>query len=281
MKLYGLAHFPLQFYKEASVTFLGDISRFYSEKPYFILAAISICALPFLNRKEKKTQRNFLQRITVACGLIIAGSTVFLTITLGILKNVFRERSVFYGISLPVLFSLFLYLAGNFDKSKLIKPFRHIYVPILLIFVLLFLAIPVGYGSYLYDITVFTVSIPECSSEITAFGKSFSKGYRLLYLMGHTSEREIFFDATARPITVILVDKKLINSIRVEFSKTQVQTLRTLYEIPEAEYFDTATKEQTKIIPEGSELMEIKGEQLDEWLPRKEELSEKVEDKKK
>ena len=176
-----------------------------------------------------------------------------------------------------LIFALFLFLADNFSKLKLKKPFENLYVSFLLIFVFLFLSIPVGYGSYLYDVTVFTVSVPECNSENTAFGKSPSKRYRLLYLMGHTSEREVFFDATAPPITVILVDKKLINSIRVEFSKTQTQTLRALYDLPNKEFFDDTMKDQENIIPGEVEL--FGREQLDEWMLKKDELP-KIKEKK-
>jgi hypothetical protein len=277
MKLYGLAYFPLQFYKEASVTFLRDVFRFYSEKPYFALVAISICLLPLLFCIAKKFKLTLLKNILAFCAIIFAATVVFTTFTLGILRNASLEKTVFNAVSLPALFALFLYLAGDFHKFEYKEPFRNLYGPLLLIFVFLFLSIPVGYGSYLYDVTVFTVSVPECNSENTAFGKSPSKSYRLLYLMGHTSEREIFFDATTPSITVILVDKKLINSIRVEFSKTQIQTLRALYDIPNREFFDEAMKDQENIVPGEVEL--FGGEQLDEWMLKKDELP-KIKEKK-
>ncbi|MCJ7747641.1 MAG: hypothetical protein MUP27_07850 [Desulfobacterales bacterium] len=277
MELYGLAYFPLQFYKEASVTFLRDIFRFYSEKPIFMLPAVAICLLPFLFRKVEKDMCTSLIRFLAISGLLLAGTVVFFTFALGILRNLSLKQIVFNAISLPVIFALFLFLADNFSKLKLKKPFENLYVSFLLIFVFLFLSIPVGYGSYLYDVTVFTVSVPECNSENTAFGKSPSKRYRLLYLMGHTSEREVFFDATAPPISVILVDKKLINSIRVEFSKTQTQTLRALYDLPNKEFFDDTMKDQENIIPGEVEL--FGREQLDEWMLKKDELP-KIKEKK-
>jgi hypothetical protein len=162
--------------------------------------------------------------------------------------------------------ALFLYLAVDFPSFNYREPFKNLYGPFVLIFILLFLSIPVGYGSYLYDITVFTVSVPECSSKDTAFSMLDSKRYRLLYLMGHTSEREIFFDATAPPISVILVDKKLINSIRVDFSRVQTQTLRALYGISTAEYLDRAMKDQELKIPGNVE--KVESGQFKDWVKK-------------
>jgi hypothetical protein len=266
MKLYGLAYFPVQFYKEATVTFLRDVFSFYSGKPHFAPVAISICLLPFLFLIMKRFKLTFLRNILAVFSIVFAATVVFITFTLGILRTASLERTVFNAVSLPALLALFLYLAGDFHSFDSKEPFKNLYSPFVLIFIFLFLSIPVGYGSYLYDITVFTVSVPECSSKDTAFNMFDSKRYRLLYLMGHTSEREIFFDATAPPISVILVDKKLINSIRVDFSKVQTQTLRALYDVSTRDYLDKAMKDQEMNIP--GEVERLENKQLKEWMQK-------------
>jgi hypothetical protein len=263
MNLYGLAYFPLQFYKEASVTFLRDISKFYTGEPILILPAIIIIALPLLLRSVIKS--TLLKKAFSVLCLIFVSLVVFFTFTLGIFKDAHLEKVVFNAISLPVLSVLFIYLAVDFQKFESTTPFKNLYAPFLIIFILLFLSIPIGYGSCLYDITVFTVSVPKCNSENTDF--KMSQKYKLLYLMGHTSEREIFFDVTTSPINIILVDKKLINSIKVNYSKVQIQTLRNLYNIPNRDLFDESIIEQKKIIP--GEVTKLDKGQLDEWLKKK------------
>ena len=247
MKLYGLAYFPLQFYKEASVTFLRDVARFYSDN-YLLnlssiftlilpLISIFIVILPLLFRRYKKyIKSDRLKKSICGLSLIFVLFTVFITLTLGILTNESLERTVFNTISLPVLFALFLYLVVSFQNFNFKKPLKNLYSLFLIIFIALFLSIPVGYGSFLYDIAVFTASVPECNTDDTAFGVTSAKEYKLLYLMGHTSDREIFFDATTAPITIILIDKKLINSIKVNYSKVQTHTIRRLQDMAKIDF---------------------------------------------
>lgn len=264
MKLYGLAYFPFQFYKEASVTFLRDVARFYSYNYLLILSSIFIVILPLLFRRYKKyIKSDRLKKSICGLSLIFVLFTVFITLTLGIFTNESLERIVFNTISLPVLFALFLYLAVSFQNFNFKKPLKNLYSLFLIIFIALFLSIPVGYGSFLYDIAVFTASVPECNTEDTAFGLASAKEYKLLYLMGHTSDREIFFDATTAPITIILIDKKLINSIKVNYSKVQTHTIRRLQDMAKIDFSQ-----------EGFELLGIKKDDVtqlnkketDEWM---------------
>jgi len=264
MKLYGLAYFPLQFYKEASVTFLRDVVEFYSYNYLLILSSIFIVILPLLFRRYKKyIKSDRLKKSICGLSLIFVLFTVFITLALGIFTNTILERIVFNTISLPVLFALFIYLAVSFQNFNFKTPLKNLYSPFLIIFITLFLSIPVGYGSFLFDIAVFTASVPECNTDDTAFGVASTKEYKLLYLMGHTSDREIFFDATTSPITIILIDKKLINSIKVNYSKVQTHTIRRLQNIVK---IDFSQKNFDSLGIKKNEVIQLNENETDEWM---------------
>lgn len=263
MKLYGLASFPLQFFKEATVTFLRDTLDFYSNKGLFIFSLVLIIGLPVIFRKFKIFQR--LKRICGILCLIVVPIIVFLTFTLGILKHEYRQEIFFFAVSIPVLVSLFLYLVLHFDRIDLKKPLKNSYGVFMILFLLLFLVLPIGYGSNFYDIPVFITSVPECTSPLAAFEEAARK-YKLLYLMGHTSDREIFFDATTSPITIIVVDKKLIKSIKVNYSQSMTNRLRDLFSMERENLFTEHDELREKIMGKSDEV--DKDEVLD-WIEQK------------
>ena len=263
MKLYGLAYFPLQFYKEASVTFLRDIARFYSDYYLLILSSIFIIILPLLFRRYKEKIAGGLKKLILGLSILISLFAVFCTLSLGIFNNDCKDI-IFNALSLPVLLAIFLYLVVYFQDFNFKIPLKNFYSLFIIIFIVFFLSIPIGYGSFLYDIAVFTASVPDCSSEHTAFGVASMNNFKLLYLMGHTSDREVFFDVTSPPITIILVDKKLINSIRVSYNKDQTKSLRRLHDEIEQKDFFGEDFEWKKIIP--GELEMLNKEDIDKWM---------------
>jgi len=268
MKLYGLASFPLQFFKEATVTFLRDIVDFYSNRGLFIISPVLIIGLPMILRKFEKFQK--LKQVCGILCLIVVPIIVFLTLSLGILNYKYAKEIFFFAVSLPVLTSLFLYLVLNFDRFDHKKPLKNSYGFFGVLFLLLFLVLPIGYGSNFFDIPVFTTSVPECSSPIAAFEEAAQK-YKLLYLMGHTSDREIFFDATTSPIAIIIVDRKLIESIKVNYSQTMTNSLRNLFSMERENLSPKRGDLQKKIMGESKELG--MNEVID-WIKQKPENSE-------
>ena len=159
---------------------------------------------------------------------------------------------------------MFLYLAVNFQDFDFKIHLKNLYNFYIIIFIVFFLSIPIGYGSFLYDIAVFTASVPDCSSEHTAFGVASMENFKSLYLMGHTSDREVFFDVTSPPITIILIDKKLINSIRIRYNIDQTNSIRRLHDGIEEKDFFGEDFEFEKIIP--GKLKMLKKEDVDKWM---------------
>ena len=265
MKLYGLASFPLQFFKEATVMFLRNTLDFYSQRPLLIILPVLIGGLPIIFKKTKILKKH--RKISCIMCLIIVPIIVFLTFTLGIFKQECVREIFFFALSVPVLISLFLYLALNFDKFDLKRPSSNAYCLFLILFLLLFLVLPIGYGSNFFDIPGFVASAPECSPPLKAFGEM-GGTYRLLYLMGHTSDREIFFDVTLSPAKIILVDKKLIKSITVNYDLVQVNGLKVLLSINKERktLFEELVGLQKEILGKSDE---VKQDDVQDWLNQK------------
>ena len=255
VKLYGLAEFPLQFYREASVRLLSETIGFYSKKDlylshwYMILLVIVILLIPIVHRTRKKRKKNkgstrydSLIRYPRILYQIIVFFVILLTWYLQKIKvntgsTIKFSELMFFAISIPVLIALFLYLLFNYKykESDYKKPFRTPYGVFFLACILLFISIPVGYGSSIYDIYLYEVDIPECD-EVNVFREPSAKDFDLLYLMGHTSGREIFSYVTDTPPRLILVNSESIKSITVKYKPNPEMSIRKLFsKLPESE----------------------------------------------
>jgi hypothetical protein len=219
-----------------------------------------IIGLPLILRKFRKFQK--LKKIFGALAVIFVPIVVFFSFALGILKIEYFQKVIFFAVTLPVLFSLFLYLILNFESFNYRQPLRSYYGFYLILFILLFIVIPIGYGSYFYDIPVFTASVPECSSPLSAFEDA-AREYKLLYLMGHTKDREIFFDATVPPITIIVIDKELIQTIKVNYSQSMTNSMRDLFKMEKRNFFEENEEFQKEIMGD-SENMDL--EAVQSWM---------------
>jgi hypothetical protein len=298
MRLYGLADFPLRFYKEASVNLLRDLAIFYLNHPASALIPLGILVAVLLVKgklekraekpseqekpKQQKKQSIPWSRIAGITGLIMISAVIILPFAAANRGRLDLEGIIFNVISLPILIILFFFLAVDFSKLDPVKPLKNFYFWYVMSFIILLMSIPVIYGFYLFDIPVFTASVPYCNTEKTHFGVPQGQGidqktdidnlqtggYKLLYLMGHTAEREIFFDATKLPTTIILVDKKLINSIKINFSKIQIQTLRILLDAQTGGLLDQSPDELRKVIK--GKLGTFEKDQLDRWMAKEE-----------
>jgi len=294
MKLYGLAYFPLQFYKEASISLLRDLAIFYINHAALALIPLGILVAVLLVRwkigkksekpseqekpKRQKKQSMPWSRTAGIIGLLMISVVIILPFAAAVRGRLDLEGIIFNAVSLPVLIILLFFLAVDFSKLNPVEPLKNFYFWYVMSFIILFMSIPVVYGFYLYDIPVFTASVPYCNTEKTPFGMPQEQGafqktdidnpqtreYKLLYLMGHTTEREIFFDATKSPITIILVDKKLINSIKINYSKIQTQPLRNLFGKRINDLWEQSTDELRKVMPGKTEMFEK--DQLDRWM---------------
>jgi hypothetical protein len=246
--VYGLADFPVEFYKEALISFLKDFIDFYSLRPYLTAAALLIVFAPLLSlRKQAAVSTGPFRKALPILAVIFIFIVIVLTMKLGAIKGVkigglsakHIKDIILFSISIPTLISLILYLAfqsGNFSVGKLTKTSYGLIV----FFALSLLAVvPVGYGSALYDIALYRVRHVECKAELKNFDVSQAGSLRVYYLMGHTSGRDIFFDATTLPASLILVERSLIQTIKIG-EDSHPMTLRNLLE------------ESSEVKPEGS-----------------------------
>lgn len=205
MHLYGLTSFPQEFYKEATLKFVGDMFDCYGRHPYASGAMIIlIFAIVFIFVTLKKTTTDIDNRIAglaaSLCIIVIALITLRLELIPEKIGSLSETKRVFlFMVSMPALIGTFVYLAfrfGLFIKT----PYRFYYLAVIF-FLCLFISIPVGYGENIFDIEVYPVvgfdyadgvkieSMKALKKDIDTQGNG-----TLFFLMGHTIDREIFFD---------------------------------------------------------------------------------------
>ena len=108
------------------------------------------------------------------------------------------------------------------------KPLKNKYGVLLASFLVLLATIPIAYGSSIYDLEIYSIDLPECENEVSVFGTSNNGTYKVLYLLGHTMRRDIFFDATTMPASTIIIDNDLIKTIKINFKSRERNTVRWL-----------------------------------------------------
>jgi hypothetical protein len=124
---------------------------------------------------------------------------------------------------------LFLYLLFNYKDFKIKRPFSTPIGFFILSFILVFLSLPIGYGSSIFDIYLYKANVPECKEGgVEVFRKTSAEDLDLLFLMGHTSGREIFSYATDSPPRLILVDRLIIKSLTVIYDHDPKMSIRVL-----------------------------------------------------
>lgn len=264
VKLYGLAEFPLQFYREASIRLLTDIGDFFIKKSFwhshwymiiFSVFVIMIPIIPRIKRRDNQVEKKgddkiekkpkgpgffeklrysrYLLYIYLVLIILIVTSTWYLEkIKVDTGSTIKISELIFFTVSLPGLISLFIYLLVNFVDFDYAKPFKTPYGLFFLLFIFLFIAIPLGYGSNIYDIYLYETNTPECDSLVALNRPSKEPAveeFNLLFLMGHTSGREIFSYATDIPPRLILVDKARIKSITVKYEPNPKMSIRKLF----------------------------------------------------
>jgi len=249
MKLYGLASFPIQFYREALISLLSNIVEFFYQKDlytkhlYMVLFTILILLIPVMHSKQiilksrETTRRININKILSVLFILFLIPVLLVTwkpewFTFSTGSSIRSTELIFYTICIPVLASLFIYLSINFkeniERFGFAKLYKTTYGILALSFIFLFISIPVGYGSAIYDINLYEVEDIE-SDSVSSLRDRVKDGFDLLYLMGHTSDREIFTYPTDTPPSLILVDRKLIKSITVRHNNNPAMSMRKLF----------------------------------------------------
>ncbi len=239
MKLYGITSFPQEFFKEASIKFMGDMFETFGRHPFCTLTILAFTSSStYLCLRYKRHVDEKIARSELALFMV---STVVVLVILATLRlERLPERLYFiteirslmlFLVSFPMLCGLFIYLAFRF-RIFMAAPFKFYYLMSAL-FLSLFIAIPIGYGDNIFDIDIYPVAgidyndspnieaLRKMQHDIDAQGQG-----SLFFLMGHTTDREVFFDNQdlTPPAKMVLVDRNLIKFLRI--SRTRIDTLR-------------------------------------------------------
>jgi hypothetical protein len=237
-RLYGLANFPKEFYSEATVTFITDLFETYGRHPYcatFMIIATATVLYLFMkcSRCAADSWKGKVLRGAVTgvfAGAIVA--SIALDRLDAWLEWTDFKKLFLFMIAVPLLVGLFMYLAIRFKRFAL-KPYRYYYAAVVL-FVCLLVAIPIGYGDNIYDITLYPIVAFDCAEDLklpalAELKEQMSKQGEgtLFFLMGHTTEREVFFDnqdLTSQP-RMILVERSLIKYLKLSGDINSVRKL--------------------------------------------------------
>ncbi len=201
-----------------------------------MILAILLLSLPLFAKWGFKRLSKPVRTAIASVTIIAIFSVIVLTLKLGsigtgasgvtawIAGKSFRD-TVLYALAFPILGALLLYLAYNFDDSSSRKMIRTSYGLYLCFFLILLVSIPIGYGSAIFDIRIFRVSGIESKAPIKILEESGVGQHKVYYIMGHTSEREILFDASTVPASPIVIERAAITAVKVS---DEAMTLRNL-----------------------------------------------------
>jgi hypothetical protein len=131
------------------------------------------------------------------------------------------DRVFLFMVSMPILASLFLYLALKFGELlKDLKNYKYYFATML--FLGMFVAIPVSYGNTIFDIDVFhVVGFDSSDNTIESLNKLKkeidSQQSTVFFIMGHATDKVIFLDyENQSPLPkIILLEKNLIKFLKV------------------------------------------------------------------
>ena len=111
MNLYGLANFPREFFMEADLRFLGDVSAFFGDHlilgpcAFLLSFALSLLSLIYSQRKS----------VFKWVSLLLTIAVVLITFKLGSFPEN-KQRFILYAVSTPFLISLIIYLGMNINQ---------------------------------------------------------------------------------------------------------------------------------------------------------------------
>jgi hypothetical protein len=261
VKLYGLTSFPQEFYKEATLKFMGDMFETYGRHPFCLAAMIGIIVIItaimyLLHRYTRFFSIPAIIKIERGAIIVFLLTVILITLRLDKIPDSIysikeAKKVIIFILSIPVLTAIFVYLAVKFKDC--VKKSYGFYYLMLLFFIGLFISTPVGYGDYIFDIDIFPVVGFDCadSTKIESLIKlkrdidTQGEG-ALFFLMGHTTDREIFFDnqSLSPPAKIILIERDLIKFLKI--SRDNMNSLRNILRKPQ------------KIVPAGPLKAEIK-----------------------
>jgi hypothetical protein len=155
-------------------------------------------------------------------------------------------KNFIFLVAVPGLIALSVYLIIHIAEITHPNEWgKNAYGAFLLLFLILMVCIPLTYGRYVFDFPVHFLSGFEYdkaydSEMMREFRKSINEGglRKVFYLMGHTSGKEVFFQAETPPAKLILFDSEAVKFIRISRRGEKPITLRDILrglEVGEAE----------------------------------------------
>lgn len=265
VRLYGLVEFPLLFYKGAVIIYIGDIIRAYWENIEFIIVPIIILFLPFVPKPRASAAH--LRRFFWSHGLFLSNISIFIVLIVALMIQNNPTATVsgpwtsdylkifFYFVIVPLPLAIFCYLArvhniiivqGVVDMRRGIQ---------FIFFLLLIVVIPLCYGTSFFDLDLYRVTSVNVSKD-AEFHIQDGPLSKPVYLMGHTSGREVFFDTTHSPIRRVVVEKKHIKSITLYDDRSHKNTLRKLFkQYDKALLTPRAAEDAASAISDASDLL--------------------------
>jgi len=260
--LYGIPKFPEEFFKEAGVLFFRDFVVVLGESkwhfPFFVLLFIILLWLATTTRKIitrsretrislgpkwKRVLSNVGERLLIVIFLVMMLAITYAALRL---KQLFLEnewrKSFIYLAAVPTAIALGLYLIIHIGAIARPSEWRkNAYGAFLLLFFVLMIFIPFGYGRYIYDFPVYFVTSFEYydkynSESLQTFRNAVIIGgaRSVYYLMGHTSGKEVFFQSEKPPAELILLDAEAVKFLRISKEvQSQPMTLRSILKLME------------------------------------------------
>ncbi len=160
--------------------------------------------------------------------LVVTAIVLFRTDVIDIKEIIPGYKTYVFLFSVPAFLAIGTHLAicikefGHADKWRVFFSTAFAFL-----LVLLLVCIPLSYGSRIFDLKIYRVTsidyeenlandtLATMSDTINNTSDSIRQMYRL---MGHTSEKDIFFDISKIPPDIILVDRGVIRLVRVDKS---------------------------------------------------------------
>ncbi len=258
--LYGIPKFPEEFFKEAGVQFFRDFVVVLGEStwhfPIFIFFLIALLWLATATGKiitrskeievsvDSKRRKTFWRAIEKMPIFLLLFMMLAITYVALRLKQLFadiewRERYI-YLAAVPTAIALGLYLVIHI--TEITRPSewkKNAYGAFLVLFIVLMIYIPFGYGRCIYDFPVYFVNSFEYyekydSESMKKFRNAVNEGgaRSIYYLMGHTSGKEVFFQSEKPPAELVLLDSEAVKFLRISKEvQWQPMTIRSVLKL--------------------------------------------------
>ena len=255
LDLYGIPRFAEEFFKEAGVQFFSDFVVTLGENvlffPAFVLIFVILLKLATSTReiisRSKKMVGNgaslskklfswINEKWPVILFVVVNLVITCLMLNLGKFSNLRDRKNFIFLVAVPGLIALSVYLIIHI--AEIMHPNEwggNAYGAFLLLFLILMVCIPLTYGRYVFDFPVhfssgFEYDKAYDSEMMWEFRKSINEGGagKVFYLMGHTSGKEVFFQAEKPPAKLILFDSEAVKFIRISRREGKPMTLRDI-----------------------------------------------------